>query len=596
MNVTTMKRQTLHIFLQIYLATNFNNTNTWAATMATENAAIHTLATTSESGIYSWKSIMDSQNQLWTAIYTNRQRLIIKSINTESDIPLIADRRLNPGGLALAPSDNGKIWIAYRNKAPDRGIFIINSNDPKTQYKVSGDSLPLARIALEPDKQGGVYVLWYGEPTTPEASISDYWLWFNHLNSDGQIGIAERVLPGIFPLWIHNTDGKIAVFGWYNDSINGNHLGMRIRDTTGKFGPEIMVAKIGYLSLPVGTFTAGTRWFIYWVAQYGQLRDEFLIEGAYSDNQGQTWQAFNLEALNKLDVLNIATASDAQGHIALAITGRYRKPQPGQTNKFKAYLITSNDNGTHWNKPLMLTPEYAAYSQAPNAKVAFVGTKAQPQLLVLVEDWRTIRSSIRYWISADNGISWKIQDRAWTIDPKFNYQLSYNDKSIYNDKNKITILMERLGDELGPRTIISVTTDLQDLTNKPESSVIQPDIELLKARVNLYGQALIKKDYQAAYDLFDPFYRARVDFLGHLQNQGRITYTKAEFAKVQIQGNLATVQLHVTASVPPFKGASGEIMQSPPRDMNLTVHWLWIDGDWFMEYYSEARDLRYTRY
>lgn len=577
-----------------YLITTLIANNGLAATNAKDSAITHVLGTTNESGIYSWNAIMDNQGQLWTGIYINRQRLIIKNPIT-TEIPLVTDRRLNPSGLALIPSDDKTLWIAYRNKAPERGIFVINSQTPTIHHKISGDSVPLARIALETDKQGGAYTLWYGEPAPTDQATTGYWLWFNHINKSGQFATPERVLPGIYPLWIHNKDGTIAVFGWYNDAVHGHHIGMRLRDSAGKFGPEILVAKIGYLSLPVGTFSTGSRWFIYWVAQYGKLKDEFLIEGAYSDNQGQTWNSFNLEALRKLDVRNIAVATDTKDHIALVISGRYRKPQAGQTNKFKSYLITSNDKGTNWNKPLILTPEYTAYSQAPNAKVAFVGASKQ-HLLLLVEDWRTIRSSIRYWLSKDNGTTWQVQDRAWNLNPKFNYQLSYNDESIYSHADTVTILMERLEDELATKTIISTTTSIQDLINVPEPIALTPDIERLKQRVNLYGNALITKNYQAAYDLFDPFYKARVDFIGHMQLQGRITYTKAEFANVTIQGNLATVQLHIVASVPPFKGRSGEIMQAPPRDMTIPVHWLWIDDEWYMEFYSEARELRYTRY
>lgn len=561
---------------------------------ASESTITRTLATTNESGMYSWNAMLDPQGQLWTGIYIHRKRLILNT-PTATEIPLVTDRRLNPSGLDLTPATDGTTWIAYHNKAPERGIFLINSHAPSVQYKVSGDTSPLARIALHPDNQGGAYILWYGESAATDSSATGYWLWFNHIHENGQTTIPERVLPGIYPLWLHDTDGKIAIFGWYNDSVHGHHIGMRLRNTADKFGPEIIVAKIGYLSLPVGTFTAGNRWFIYWVAQYGKLKDEFLIEGAYSDNQGQTWKTFNLEALKKLDVRNIAVATNTNGNIALAITGRYRKPQLGQTNKFNSYLVTSNDNGTNWNKPLNLTPEYANYSQAPNAKVAFVGT-SKSQLLLLVEDWRTIRSSIRYWMSEDNGATWKVQDRILALDPKFNYQLNYNDESIYSYKDQVTILGERLGDELAHRTIFSITTPIQELINAPLPIDFKPDIEQLKTRVTLYGKALIEKNYQAAYDLFDPFYRARVDFLGHLQHQGRITYTTAEFKDATVQGNLATVQLHIVASVPPFKGASGEIMQAPSRDMTIPVHWLWIDGKWYMEFYSEARELRYTRY
>jgi hypothetical protein len=554
------------------------------------------LATTSKTGNRVWAATMDTQGQIWLGVYSADNKLSLHN-KTSTPISIKTNNKANPVGIALASANKDRVWIAHTNKILDKGLFLARSDAPETIYTLSDNSSPLAKIRLESDPQGGVYALWYDAKPPVDNLTQTYWLWFNHLSNDGKVATPERVLPGTYPLWIHASDNKIAVFSWYNIPKEGNHVTMRLRDSLGKFGAEIKIAKVKNLSPPLGTFTAGNRWFVYWIAQYGELKDDFLIEGAYSDNQGQTWQTFSFESLRKLDTRNIRAVADTQGHIAIAIAGRYRDPKPEQRTKFSSYLITSNDNGSHWNTPLLLSPDSAAYSQAPDAKAAYVGTGTEQKLLIIVEDWRNIRSSIRYWLSNDNGNTWQIQDRVLPLDPTFNYQLGYYDKSIYNHEDKINILIERLGDEFINRTILNFSNNIEELINYPKIIESTPNVERLKIRVNEYGQTLIKKDYQASYNLLDPFYKARVDFLGHLQNQGRISYTTAEFASAAIQGNLATIKFHVIASVPAFTSdVTGKTLQAPIKDMILPMNWLWIDNDWYKEYYSEARELRYTRY
>jgi hypothetical protein len=52
----------------------------------------------------------------------------------------------------------------------------------------------------------------------------------------------------------------------------------------------------------------------------------------------------------------------------------------------------------------------------------------------------------------------------------------------------------------------------------------------------------------------------------------------------------------VKASVIPFRAKTGEMITRPEQEVKVDETWLWLDGNWYREYYSEANDLKFTRY
>jgi|GEM_PF-5409497 len=544
------------------------------------------------SGIGTWAALRDPRGGLWAALYHHRKALFLVSPDA-GEIPLMTDPQAAPSGLALAPAGKDRVWAAFRNKLPTRDLYLVRSDAPKSLFPVGRGTLPLARIRLAADPQGGAWVLWYGERPVKDAPDQPYWLYLNHIDAQGEAGTPRRVLPGVYPTLIPDGAGGLVIFSWYRDA-GRTRVAMRHLGADGVLGPERSVATVPQVSPPLGAFLSAGRWFVYWETQYGEYHDDLLIEGAYSEDGGRTWHRFSLDPLRHLDVRDLSAAADGSGGIALALAGRWRNPgEP--LGRFTAFLVRSQDNGAHWEAPLELRPASSHYSNAPEAKAAFVGPK-KDRLLVLVEDWRNIRAQVRYWLTAPGGKAWAVRDAAMPLPGRYSYTLGYSDPGIHAAGKRIDLLMERKDDAFTENHLIDYRLTLDELTRLEPPAPAFPDLARLKSRVNAYGQALVGKDYQAAYDLFDPFYRARVDFLGFLKTQGRIRYEVAEYQGSKLQGPVAEVQFHIRASVPKFRGRSGRELGAPERDVVIPVRWLWIDGDWYMEYRSEARGIRYTRY
>ena len=552
---------------------------------------VQQLGAVDQPGVELWRGLDAGDGRVWAAYYPNRSALMLNGPDGRVRA-LVSGVDEAPSGLALAPAGDD-VWTAFRSKEPVRGLYVANSATPAVHHEVAGDSLPLARVQMAPRGDGGARLLWYGEKPEAELPGQPHWIYYNEIDRTGKPGAVERVMPGIYPTWITPADGGVAAFSWYRDAA-GDKIAMRYRPADGAFGKEVEVAKVPPVAPPMAAFASGGRWFVYWVAQHGDQKDDFLVEGAYSDDRGAHWQRFALEGLRGLDVRGIDAAGNGDGRIAFVVTGHYRNQ--GAAARVGAYLVQSADNGQTWAEPLSLRDPAITYAQAPNAKVAFVG-KERPRLLVLVEDWRQIRSGIRYWLEGAAPSTWAVKDAPLDLDPALNYQIGYADQTIYSAGDRLNVLLERLGDNLYDREIVKFSLPVEELAAGVQGrSGPAPDLERLKARVNAYGAALVKNDYKAAYDLYDPFYRARVSFDEHARALGRVQYKVAEYKDSEAVGSLAGVKFHIVAEVPKFRTATGKEVEAVERDVDIPVRWVWLDGDWYMEDFSEARGLRFTKY
>jgi len=145
----------------------------WGGQAFPSSSAVRELGTVVGSGIRLWGGAQDDRQRLWTAFYPSRHSLSVTS-PAGTTAPLVLPPDSAPSGLALAPADAGRVWIAYRSKAPVRALFAMRSDALATPHPVSGDSLPLTRFLLEPDGQGGVYALWYDEKPQPDVPGQGY--------------------------------------------------------------------------------------------------------------------------------------------------------------------------------------------------------------------------------------------------------------------------------------------------------------------------------------------------------------------------------------------------------------------------------------
>ncbi len=340
-------------------------------------------------------------------------------------------------------------------------------------------------------------------------------------------------------------------------------------------------------------FLSGSRWFVYWVAQYGPERKDFLLEGAWSGDKGKSWSRFSFSALKDLDINAVFPAADGR-RIALGISGSYRFHDRKAKND--VFLLRSYDNGDTWETPLHPRPETVAYSHAWYLQPA-LGKAGE--LFLVWDDWRDIRSSMRFSYSADAGHTWLVADGRIPLDRSLGWGVNPYGRAVYFEHGRVAIASERFtGDDMRTKDLLWVEMEVAKLPEiaRQEANPDVPDADKLKARVNVFWKAMQKDDFKTAYAIYDPFFRAKIPYHDFRRTLGRIHYISAEVKAVRAQGAVAEATTHIAAEVPEYPVPSGAKVKSSRRNMDITWRWLFVDGDWYREFSSEVLDKRYATY
>jgi hypothetical protein len=111
-------------------------------------------------------------------------------------------------------------------------------------------------------------------------------------------------------------------------------------------------------------------------------------------------------------------------------------------------------------------------------------------------------------------------------------------------------------------------------------------IALLRERANDYWSAAVKGDYEKLFSLYDPFFQAaNPGSVGLERVKGKIKYHNAEVKDVQVKGNIGTVKVSITYSVPPVTLKKLAFNQ-PETPAEFEETWLYIYDNWYKEYTS----------
>ena len=108
---------------------------------------------------------------------------------------------------------------------------------------------------------------------------------------------------------------------------------------------------------------------------------------------------------------------------------------------------------------------------------------------------------------------------------------------------------------------------------KPEVAVAE--------RAQARYDALIAKNYKAAYEFLSPAYRARFNFENHLRARPIITtYTAAKVLSVECESDAACkTQIEVTSKG--LRVPAGRGMPNWPITSVETEQWVRVDGQWW---------------
>ncbi|MDX9768441.1 MAG: sialidase family protein [Ectothiorhodospiraceae bacterium] len=532
-----------------------------------------------------WTAALDAARQPWLMHYgPDGELIVLKPDGDRRTLVRPADGH-RPSGLSLGRQDEG-MGLLWRDTAPSPGLYFLDAGSADGPRHIESPAAPLTRMQVAQTDRHRLF-LWYGEDAKrPQAER--YQIFVRREGNTPDTVETHAVLPGFYPQWIVDADGSVGVFTWTGGGLQEMRevVMRRLDPDAGEFGPLRKVADTGRVTPIFQSFRSGARWFVVWVGQYGQGGAEFLLQGAWSDDRGETWQDFAFESLRGLDVTHLSTATDHQGHLLLAVSGSYRFREPGAREDI--YLLRSADNGRTWEAPLRPRPESARRFHARNPNLAF---GHDGRVLLAWEDWRTIRPAIHAARSDDAGKSW--HTGALTIaGPDTNDRLAPQRDALFATDRGFTLIVERFEDTLTGKTLVRHDVAPDTPCRLPAQAATET---MLRARVERYWQAMQDGDYGTTYTHLDPFFRARWTEANYRQRMGLIRYHDLSIEDVHVEGPIADVRLRMKASVPEFV-RQGQRLSQPERDIDMTERWLWVDGNWHREMIEESSETRYTQY
>jgi uncharacterized protein YchJ len=120
-------------------------------------------------------------------------------------------------------------------------------------------------------------------------------------------------------------------------------------------------------------------------------------------------------------------------------------------------------------------------------------------------------------------------------------------------------------------------------------------VALLKERAHDFWTAFVEEDYKRVYDIYDPFFRARVDFQGFMGLTGKLKYHSFKIKDATVEGNIGKVKVELAFSLTKTLYEHAEF-SSPESTTEFEATWLYIYDNWYKEWYLSSLDDSYTRY
>lgn len=576
----------------------------WSVQPVLGNETFERLTSAAIPAKHAWAARLDARDALWLAYY-DAARVPRLRDPSGSERPLATlGQAQAPAGLAMVPLDSG-VGLLWRDKHPVKGLYLARSDRPdEPPLELGAETEPLARFQAFRDGRR-LHVLWYGEQPV-EGEASPYQVYTRTVDLEtGERSPIERLFQGIYPVWAGAPDGRVLAVSWLN-AESPHRIVARLRSAGAEtFGAPVTIAEVKEISPVFEAFEHGGYWYVFWVEAGDLEGTTYDLQGARSADDGASWARMSFPGLDGFETGSIDLAFDDDGRVMLALSGLDR-PEGGHP-KSGVRLLRSTDQGATWSNAV--NPRPVALSQGFNAANPAVALGPKPgEVLLVWEDWREIRSRLYASLSRDHGETWSHADLPLPHPPGVNLGLAFDRQALFRQGDRFVLIAEQaVDDRLGGIDLVRMDfslADLESLARTPsateESAAAgKPGIGTeaeLRERIAAFWRALVEGDYTASYDLQDPFFRASVDRETYLRTMGRIKYADPEVLEVRIEGHRAVVRSQVTASVPPFRASTGEMISREAQVVPIDEVWLWVDDAWYREFVSESNDLRFTKY
>lgn len=309
----------------------------------------------------------------------------------------------------------------------------------------------------------------------------------------------------------------------------------------------------------------------------------FVLEGFRKTSAD--WEPFSLKDAEGMDIARIDTYSWKDGEILILLSGEKK----GEF-KQRIYAASSSDCGKTWNMQRIDNKEYDnTRSWLPRITVS--GEK----VVAVWEDSREIRARVRMRISADRGKTWSEKTVAVSDGAKY----SLRPRISTDDENFFVVWYQYRDDErkVADLAMLKATwDDIAAIMSQRQKQLTSGEKEaLLRKKVNQYWKSMLQDDVKTAYEIHDPFYRARMPFDYHKARCGSIKYHAFSVEKIELRGNVASVKVNVRYEVPSLM-VLGQETSLPEKEIMIHDTYLFLDGTWhrqFIDPLSEGSAIQY---
>ncbi len=357
---------------------------------------------------------VDSRGNIWTAYYDLKGGIHIRNITENRDLRVNEGREGLAGGLAF-DVQGGHAFVVWREKIGGKKLnFRATHDSGKTISEPilldDNSSEALTRIKIESNSRGDVYIIWYGERQIGDARYHIYSVSSNDFGRtfSGVKNLSTGYKNSIYPTILVDEEGAYI----YSYSKRGGKRYMVFRKTSDRgrrWSDLVEIKEIGVVTLFIEPIRVGKRLHVFWFNTYDGVP---VVEGAYSDDGGNSWKTTAFEDTRGLDIGLLRVAHDSKGHIYLAMSGVWSDDE-----KNRVYIIRSEDNGTTWEK---LTPLRRYPFENTHAKNPDILASDNGEVVVVWVDYRNIRSNLYMQYSKDYGKTWQEKDMPLEEPGRFN--------------------------------------------------------------------------------------------------------------------------------------------------------------------------------